>query len=558
MNATRPSWLLVGLLGYVMMMCSGAIAQETAVQERLRRQMDQMRSANQFTIDGVPIAAIRAIPAFYEQRQFRPAWTDPTNIDALLDAVRESETEGLDPDDFHLQSLLILKVRQNIEESNASRIEQQTAFDILMTDSLLRLGYQLVYGKVNPEALDPVWNFGRPLLDRDPIPLIQQAIEAGTVAALLDDLKLRDPVYQDWKSALARYRALKESGGWGQMAEGPTLKLGMSAPRVAMLRRRLAISGDAPSESSANPEQFDAQLEAAVKVFQARHGLEADGIVGKQTLAALNVPVEARIDQIRVNLERARWVLRHLDDDFVVVNIAGFQTYLVKDGEVIWSSRAIVGRPYRKSPVFKANMTYLEFNPTWTVPPGILRNDLLPKIKQNPAYLAEQNFHIVDRKGQRIDAATIDWATVTPRRFPYTLVQQPGPANALGLIKFMFPNKYHVYLHDTPGRGLFERTERTFSSGCIRVENPFDLAARLLQHNAGWDRQRIDRTVASGKRQAVTLAQPIPVLLLYWTVILDPEGPVRFLPDIYERDGAILTALEGEFKPSPPRIKEGG
>ncbi|MEE8301958.1 MAG: L,D-transpeptidase family protein [Candidatus Tectomicrobia bacterium] len=550
MNDTRPAWLWVGLLGCLMMIYSGAMAQEAGVQERLRRQTAQMRSTNRFAIDGAPIAAIRAIPAFYEQRQFQPAWTAPINIDALLDAVRDSQAEGLDPDDFHLHALL--ELRQHIVQRNAPAIESLAAFDLLMTDALLRLGYQLVYGKVNPEALDPVWNFDRTLLDNDPITLIQRAIEAGTVGTLLDDITLKHPVYQTWKAALARYRALQQSGGWTPVAEGPVLKLDMRDPRVAMLRHRL-VSGNAPP--SANPELFDAQLEAAVKSFQARHGLEADGIVGNQTLAALHVPVEARINQIRVNLERARWVLRNLDDDFIVVNIAGFRTYLVKDGEVVWSARAIVGKPYRKSPVFKANMTYLEFNPTWTVPPGILRKDILPKLKRDPAYLTQKQFRIVDHQGKRIDPSQIDWATV--RRFPYTLVQEPGPNNALGLVKFMFPNKHYVYLHDTPSRGLFERSERTFSSGCIRVKNPFDLAELLLQSNAGWDRERIDRTVASGKRQTVTLSQSIPVLLLYWTVIVDPDGTVRFLQDVYQRDGAILAALEGDFKPSPPPVKKG-
>ena len=273
-------------------------------------------------------------------------------------------------------------------------------------------------------------------------------------------------------------------------------------------------------------------------------------MVGRGTLAALNVPVEARIDQLRVNLERMRWVFRDVKDvdEFLLVNVAGFRAYRVRDQEFVWSARAQVGKPYRKTPVFQAKMTYLEFNPTWTVPPTILRRDVLPRLEKDPGYLKQKNMRVLDLNGRVIDPATIDWSNVSRRRFPYMIRQEPGPQNALGRVKFIFPNKYFVFLHDTPSRALFERSERAFSSGCIRVEKPLELATDLLAPNEGWDRQRIDEVVASGKTTRVNLERGMPVLLMYWTAGVQADGTVMFYNDVYDRDQRVLEALNAPFR----------
>ena len=519
------------------------------IRDAIRQRVEHLRQAQRLEINGARIAAVRFVPALYGQREFRPLWTDAGHIDALFGEIVRSKEHGLDPDDFHDRELQ--QMRQRLGGGGAVKAGDFADFDILLTDSLARLGYQLFWGKVDPEQLDASWNFQRPLLDTDPVALVERSFEAGQVGALLRSLELDHPVYQRLKAGLAGYRALQDSGGWLDLPEGPALKPGMRESRVSALRRRLEAEGMATGSPPSDPQVYDPALTAAVESFQARYGLEQDAVVGKQTLAELNVPIEARIEQIRVNLERARWILRNLGGDFVVVNIAGFRTYLVRGGEVVWQARSIVGRPYRKTPVFRDQISYLEINPTWTVPPGILRKDILPKARKDPSYLRRQNFRVVDGNGRSVDPASLDWANLSARGFPYQIVQQPGPENALGLVKFMFPNKYLVYLHDTPSRALFERSERTFSSGCIRVETPFDLAERLLAGDPGWNRERIDALVASGKTQRVNLPAPLPVLLLYWTVETDGDV-IRFRRDIYERDGSILKALNADFVPAPP------
>lgn len=232
----------------------------------------------------------------------------------------------------------------------------------------------------------------------------------------------------------------------------------------------------------------------------------------------------------------------------MLVDIAGFSVRVFRDNEVAWRSRVQVGRPYRATPVFRDRIRYLEFNPTWTVPPGILRKDVIPAVQRDASYLPDRDMSVLTSDGRSVDPASIDWSRYPKERFPYRIVQAPGPRNALGLVKFMFPNDHLVFLHDTPSRALFERTERGFSSGCIRVENPFALAELLLDDEAEWSRQQIDDVVASAEIRRVNLRQPLPVLLLYWTIDIEQPGRVGFNRDLYDRDAAVLEGLEGEFR----------
>ena len=234
---------------------------------------------------------------------------------------------------------------------------------------------------------------------------------------------------------------------------------------------------------------------------------------------------------------------RDLPGKYLIVNIAGFQVFLVENGKKIWETRVQVGRPYHATPVFKDTVRYLDFNPTWTVPPGILRNETLPAIRKDPNYLSRNNMSVVTHSGTIVDPSSIDWAATASKGFPHMIRQEPGPHNALGRVKFMFPNQYMVYLHDTPSKGLFARSERAFSHGCIRTENPFDLAGLLLA-DQGWDRERIDQVVASKRNTRVNLEDPITVMLLYWTAWADAEGTVSFRKDVYNRDPAIIKGLE--------------
>jgi murein L,D-transpeptidase YcbB/YkuD len=381
--------------------------------------------------------------------------------------------------------------------------------------------------------------------------VFNEVLNSGDVSAALDSIAPVLPGYPRLRKALADYRAILAQGGWPQVPDGPTLELGSSGSRVVALRERLKVSGDLQGNDPTDPTVFDEALDAAVKRFQQRHGVTADGKVGQRSLEELNVPVEARIDQIRANLERARWVFRDVEDSYIIADIAGYRLDLVEEGERSWNTKVQVGTPYHATPVFKSRLQYIEFNPTWTIPPGILRNEILPAIRRDTSYLSRNNMSVLTNSGTKVDPATIDWAATAQGGFPYIIRQEPGTRNALGQVKFIFPNKYAVYLHDTPSRGLFARTERAFSHGCIRTENPFDLAERLLD-DQGWDRARVDSVMESRETTRVYLETPVTVMLLYWTAQADADGTVHFRKDLYDRDARIIEGLADPFRVDPP------
>ena len=534
----------VVLLSLGLLLSLGSLAQSDPVLELLSSRMEQLSLNNGFQVNGVDVAAVRLIPRFYEERDFKLAWTRQENIDALVQLVENTTEHGLDPEDYHLSAIrkLLVEVRSTPNPEASLLVD----LDILLTDSLVRLAYHYSFGKVVPGDLDPNWNFARELQHEDPVQVLGEAIASESLEAFLNETIPEPYFYRRLREALAQYREIQRAGGWPTVPPGATLRLGDRSERVAVLRDRLRITGDLEEPEASEPNLLDESVEAGVKAFQTRHGLDVDGAVGPRTLAALNVPVEARMDKIRVNMERNRWVHQDLPPDFVLTDIAGFHVYLVRGGEVVWDARAQVGRTYRKTPVFRDKMNHLVFNPTWTVPPGILRNDILPKVKQDPDYLRRRNISVLDRNGKVVDIDSIDWGSLGGR-FPYTLRQEPGPDNALGRVKFMFPNSFMVYLHDTPSKTLFGRSQRAFSSGCIRVERPFELAELLLDDPKKWNQTAIQQVLDTQRTRTVLLDDPLPVLLLYWTAQVDEAGRVHFRKDIYGRDARVLKALDGEF-----------
>jgi L,D-transpeptidase YcbB len=498
-------------------------------------------------VAGQPVADPWFLTRFYERREFAPAWNSAAKLHQLLAAIAGSLRHGLEPEDYYHALLAELLETLEREPNSALAVE----VELLATEALARLAFHLRFGKVNPERVETTWNFSRTTAGVSPVTTVQSLVQTEDISLALEAYAPDEDFYRALVHVLATYREIANSGGWPAIGVGETLRIGDRSERVGALRTLLAIVGDLPAETTAEqPVIFDEALEAAVVRFQLRHGLEPDGAVGRQTLAALNVPVEARINQLRVNLERVRWVFHDLDDRFLLVNIARFRVLLVENRRVTWSTRAVVGRPYRQTPVFKARMTYLEFNPTWTVPPTILRNDLLPELRRDPQALERRNMSVLDHQGQRVDPAGIDWSSVTPSTFPYMLRQEPGPDNALGRVKFMYPNPYHVYMHDTPARNLFARAERTFSSGCIRLEQPLELA-KILLAGTQWDDAAIDRALATGRTRIVNLPQPIPVLTLYGTAVPDVGG-IHFAADVYGRDARLLAALDAPFEFTAP------
>lgn len=489
-------------------------------------------------IAGAEIAAFGFIADFYSARDHQPAWFETQAGEELLRRLAAAGDQGFRQNDFHLDKLTVLAGAAR--SGGAGEIAD---YEIVASDAAARYLHHSYFGKVDPEKLDPDWNFGRPMLSGKPGETVSQRIDGEGFEGLADSLELMHPQYLAMKEALKTYQAIEAEGGWPEIASGDPLKPGMQDPRVGVLRARLVITDDLDARLGEG-DLYDSALEEAVKRFQARHGLTADGVIGPKSLTALNAPVSDRIAKLRVSLERARWILRGLGDDFVLVNIAGARTYLFRDGEAVWRTRSIVGQRYRKTPVFRDDIKYMEINPTWTVPVSIFRRDKLPRIREDIGYLANGGYMVRNAQGESVDPSSVDWQSDNPG---VTLVQRPGPKNALGMVKFMFPNKYAVYLHDTDNRDLFNRAERNLSSGCVRIENPFDFADLIMKGAPDWSADRRDAILASGKTTRVNLPEPLPVLLTYYTAWVE-RGEIHFREDVYERDQQVLEALDRPFE----------
>ncbi len=530
-----------------------AVTVEEAVRERVDHlRYQQEHDSRDHDVRGAPIVAGEGVARYYEAEQFRPQWQDPARLDRLIAAIADLQWDGLDPENYHVEALQ--SFRSQMRGGQPLAPADQADLELLATDATMLALYHLYFGKVDPEKLDPQWNFTQRPLDMDAaFDRFRQVIAAGQIGEAFERARPQHVWYQRGRERLKEYRALQAAGGWSPLAAGPTMKPGTSDPRVPALRYRLTVTKDLAGElAPPTPPldtNYDAELEAAVKRFQERHGLTPDGAVGPGTLAALNVPVAARIDQIRVNLERSRWVLHEVAGEFVLVDVAGFYVSYFRNDEPVWTSKVIVGRPYRETPIFRSTITYVVFNPTWTIPPGILVKDKLPVIKKDPGYLKRNNIRVLDASGREVNPYSVSWSRYGAGRLPpYTFRQDPGDDNALGLVKIMFPNRYSVYLHDTPSKSLFDKDERTFSSGCIRVQKAFELAELVLDDPARWNQASMAEVVKAGAMKTVNLAKPLPVLLLYWTAQPTPDGQVLFRNDIYGRDPPTLAALDSGFR----------
>ncbi|HSH48461.1 MAG TPA: L,D-transpeptidase family protein [Halomonas sp.] len=485
-----------------------------------------------------------ALRELYAVRDGRPAWQDAEAVAGFAAALRTLDGDGLNPLDYRPDALVAQYRRVQSARGTA---DDRARFDLQASRVLLTALHHLQRGKVDPYRIDARWEVP---IDAPPLDLaaVSQAVDAQRFEQAFAAARPAAAPYERLRAGLARYRHIERQGGWPMLpARAQSLRPGESHEDVALLRARLAIIGElevmvadpfagAENESPAL-RRYDDRLEDAVRRFQRRHLLEVDGIVGPQTRAALNVPVAERIDQIRANLERARWLLHGLPDSFVLVDIAGYRiSYFRPDGN-IWRSRIVVGLPYRRTPSLRSAITHLTLNPTWTVPPTILRNDVLPKVRRDLGYLVRQNMSVLSPSGQRLDPRRVDWWNPGG----VILRQGPGPNNALGRVVLRFPNNHLVYLHDTPSQWLFARERRAFSSGCIRVQGVLELAQHLFDDTG--TPADVAALLADGATRNVDLKRSVPVILHYWTVHPGEDGELVFRPDIYQRDAALIEAL---------------
>ncbi len=500
-----------------------------------------------------------ALFRFYAGRDFRPAWSNNTGplpqAMTLAETIHEADREGLRSEDYHIVNIeSLLREIDDCEKTNRPLNPEMLAdLDVLLTDAFLLYGSHLLIGHVNPETIQSEWLIES--RETDLVAILEKALDANDIGTALSELRPSHPGYARLKEALVHYQKIMQNGGWPEVPRGPKMEQGDQGPRVRALRSRLISSGDLDQPLESITDLFDQTLEHAVRRFQERHGLEVDGVVGRDTLRSLNTSAKQRVGQIKTNLERWRWLPHNLGWRYILVNIANFELDAVQNGQIVMTMRVVVGRRYRRTPVFTGNMTHLELNPYWNIPTKIAVRDILPKIQNDLEYLTRQNIRVFqswELDAPEINPASIDWFHVTPTNLSFKFRQEPGPRNALGRVKFMFPNKFSVYLHDTPAHALFQKRKRTFSSGCIRVEKPIELTAYLLRGDPEWTHERIVTAIDSGETQIVRLPEPIPVHLLYWTAWVDADGKIHFRDDIYGRDKKLGRVLR-ERPPIPER-----
>jgi murein L,D-transpeptidase YcbB/YkuD len=435
------------------------------------------------------------LQTFYSRRAMQPAW-DAASIEALLAALNGLEDDGLAPHRYHRDAL-----------KHATGAER----DVLASDAFLTAAAHLSHGATDPEFARPPWCAPPPRMDLAAI--LQSTLDDRTVRDVFARLAPRHEGYVRLRKALAGYRQVARAGGWPIVPSGPALRLGDEDPRVPIVRARLGESGTSAL--------FDETLDARVRHFQEHHGIDVDGVVGNETLRELNVSADDRVQQIAVNMERWRWMPEDLGDPYLLVNIAGFRLEVIEGGHSVLSMKTVVGKQYTRTPFFAARITEVIVNPWWNVPDSIAVKEVWPKQRDDPSYLARE--HMITRAGH--------------------IRQRPGPWNALGRLKFNMPNRYDVYLHDTPSRHLFARSLRAFSHGCIRLERPLDLALLLLRDQPAWTQAAIESDIAAGTERRIPLLSPQPVYVLYWTAWVGDDGHMEFHRDHYARDATLAAAL---------------
>ena len=484
--------------------------------------------------------------AFYQSRNFAPAWTADAQqemageIRAVLARAHE---QGLSDADYKLPPV-------DSGPTSGSEAAKAAEYDIALTDAVLRYARDVRTGRVDPNGIYEDVELPAPRFDMAAD--LSKALANHGLAKFLADLPPSHPEYGRLAEALRQYRAIAGEGGWPSLPGQNEIKLDGKDNRLALLIKRLAFE-DPILAAIGKPSM--AELRDAVKRFQTRNGLDANGRVASETLVALNVPAAVRVAEIAANMERWRWMPRVFERRYVAVNVPDQSLTFVRDGTVALSSRVIVGRTTSPTPITRSSITAIVANPPWNIPGDIAARDLLPQLQRNPNYLALHNMVVADAPADDPHGRKIDWRKIIPAEFPYAIRQLPGPTTALGVLMLDSPNDFDVYLHDTPNKKFFESEQREISNGCVRVQQIFPLASLALTGDAAGGMERLTKATKSRETQRLVLDSPLPVYFLYWTALAGPDGQVGFRPDIYGRDATLIAALT-KTKSSVP-VREG-
>ena len=502
-----------------------------------------------------PVQMDALLAELYTASGFMPHWLgldglDRQRADELLALLRHADEDGLNPARYRIADISALLA--------AKKNEDLARLDLLLTAAMSAYITDMRKGAAASTHFDLSLLAAVRESGGDVPNILKEGLRTVELRRFLERQAPQHQAYRTLKGLLASRRKIEAAqgeGGWPKLPDGKKIEPGMTDERLSLLAQRLVSSGDLrtlpPPVYADSPKRlriYDSELVKGVKRFQARHNMEQDGVVGKTTLAALNSPGREQIRKIILSLERWRWLPHQLNGRRIVVNIAGFSLTVMQDEQTELAMPVIVGQDDHQTPIFSQDMSYIELNPYWNVPQSIARKEIVEKMKKDPSYLSRQRIRIFAGWGSgapEVSPAAINWQTIGAGINRYRLRQEPGKGNALGTVKFVFPNRSSVYMHDTPGRNLFQQTRRSLSHGCIRVSQPFELTLHLLQSD-GWNvsPERLKKEIASQKPQSYVLHKPVPVHILYLTAVVAEDGSAHFYEDIYGNDAQLAAALQ--------------
>lgn len=553
------------------------------VSQVTRQKIRGSKYAPKILIQTKNIKAYKTLPKLYEERNYVPLWIEnggpSSQAYEMIEIIRNSDNEALDPDYYNISEIesILKRIEQDRNSGDSYDALDLAELELLLSNSFLTYTHDLHYGRVRAEQINLELLSGERPVNLSK--LLVTAVKTDQVQETLEGLLPKYPMYAMLRISLKEYREIAAKGGWQPVAYGNKFKKGARGQRVLALSKRLKVTGELDS-SIPGSEVFDDSLDQAVRKYQQRNGLYVDGVVGISTIEALNVPVEERISQIELTMERWRLLPQYLGNRYILVNIANYHLYGIENNNDTINMRIVVGKPQWNTPMFSEEMTHLIINPYWNIPPSIFKDDIAPKIMEDSQYMSKQNMDAMGLKApekivveeaevvevvENVEATEVTDGDNTGETElseveiqnkkaqeeyiskvlsgKYRLRQNPGPGNPLGRIKFLFPNKHSVYLHDTPNRGFFKKAQRNFSHGCIRVEKPLELAEFVLSSNPSWTQNTIQSSINKMKTKTVHLDESITVYVLYFTTWVDNEGTVNFHKDIYGLDKTLYNAL---------------
>jgi murein L,D-transpeptidase YcbB/YkuD len=547
---TTLHWALLLLLGLSWQMCSkktnntsqsGTSEQEDSAANmegyynpHIKSFLDSLNIAHHVHDRANSEAIYKELKKFYELKHNQLVWFEEAEpreaLSAMHDLLRQSHVHGLDAERYRVQELIndqqsILK-RKNVDQQALAELDVQYSIEYIS------YAWHLHNGRSAAMVPDSLW---------------MKSEEEGSVAPILAETEIDNVEkvlapsqkrYAATVQALHRYRQILRRGGWPKVQQGLQWSAEEKGKIPVSLLKRLQISGDLSNDVALDTISAD-KLTAAITAFQKRHGLAADGVLGESTIDAMNMPVQERVNTLMMNLERMRWMPNELGERYILVNIPAFELHVWDEGKEALEMRIIIGETVNKTPVFRDEMEYLVFSPTWRVPPSIAQEEMLPKLQKDARYLSKNNFRLFDSwtdDARRINPDTVPWSEITAENFSYRVEQNPGRTNALGLVKFIMPNSYHIYLHDTPADYLFTKDYRAFSHGCIRLEKPTEMAQFLLDDQPEYTSKKINELMQKSEPVTVPLTQHVPVYLVYRTAWAEQDGTVHFRKDIYGID----------------------